>query len=323
MNNDYELMIINRGQAYFPSVIEPIVWEDELRGSPSKVTFTIIKGQKLNFQEGNPVRFKYNDEEIFFGFVFTKKRDREHHIEVTCYDQIRYLKNKDTMLFENKSLSEMVKQIGGIHPSLNLGDIDDTGLKIKSLLCDNESYLDMIYKGIDHTITYKKKMYVLYDDFGKLCLKDIDNLKIDGFLISDENMENFDYKSSIDEETYNQIKLVYENEETGKREVYLTKDTNSINNWGLLQYYETIDENTNGKVKADVLLELYNKKTRSLTVKGVRGNPKVRGGFRVMVMLNVGDIILQNYLIVSSVKHTFDESHHTMDITFIGGGFSA
>ena len=323
MNDDYELMIINGDQAYFPSVIEPIVWEDELRGSPSKLTFTVIKGQKLNFQEGNSVRFKYNDEEIFFGFVFTKKRDREHHIEVTCYDQIRYLKNKDVRLFENKTASEILHHIKSIHPSIQLGDIDDTGLKIKSLLQDGDSYLDIIYKALDYTLTHRKKGYVLYDDFGKLCLKDIDKLKIDGFLISDENMENFDYRSSIDEDTYNQIKLVYENEETGKRDVHMTKDTNSINNWGLLQYCETIDENTNGKVKADVLLELYNKKTRNLTVKGVRGNPKVRGGFRVMVMLNVGDIILQNYLIVSSVKHTFNESHHTMDITFIGGGFSA
>ena len=323
MNDDYELMIINGDQAYFPAVIEPIVWEDELKGSPSKLTFTVIKGQKLNFQEGNSVRFKYNDEEIFFGFVFTKKRDREHHIEVTCYDQIRYLKNKDVRLFENKTASEILHQIKSIHPSIQLGDIDDTGLKIKSLLQDGDSYLDIIYKALDYTLTHRKKGYVLYDNFGKLCLRDIDKLKIDGFLISDENMENFDYTSSIDKDTYNQIKLVYENEETGKRKFYMTKDTNNINNWGLLQYYESIDENTNGKVKADVLLELLNRKTRNLTVKGVRGNPKIRGGFRVMVMLNVGDIIIQNYLIVNSVKHTFNESHHTMDITFIGGGFSA
>ena len=323
MNKSYELMIENRGKVYFPSVIEPIVFEDELKGSPSKLTFTVIKGQKLNFQEGNPVRFKYKGKNIFFGFVFTKKRDKEHHIEVTCYDQMRYLKNKDTILFENKTTSEIISHIKGIHPSIQLGKIDNTKVKLKSLLCDNESYLDMIYNSLDDTMMASKKGYVLYDKFGKLTLTDIDKLKIDGFIVSDENMENFDYSSSIDDETYNQIKLVKENEETGKRDVYMTKDTDSINKWGLLQYYESIDENVNAKLKANTLLELYNKKTRNLKVTGVRGNYKVRGGYRVMVMLNVGDMIIQNYLIVNSVKHTFEESQHIMDLTFIGGGFVA
>ena len=79
--------------------------------------------------------------------------------------------------------------------------------------------------------------------------------------------KNYDYESSIDSDTYNQIKLTYDNSETGKREIYMAKDSSNIEKWGVLQYFDTIDEKTNGAVKARALLDLYNQKTRSLQIK--------------------------------------------------------
>lgn len=313
-------MIINRGKPYFPKVIEPIKFEDELSGSPSKLTFEVVKVEKLDFQEGNLVTLKVDGRPVFKGYVFTKKRDKEHHIKVTCYDQIRYLKNKDTKVFENMKSSDIFKNIVN-HNNLKLGDVDDTGFNIKSYVGDDVSYIDMIYETLDTTMTNTNKKYVMYDDFGKLCLKDIDNMKIENFIISEDNMENFDYESSIDEDVYNQVKLVYRNEDSGKQEVFMAKDSFNINKWGLLQYYEVIDNNDIGKVKADILLELYNRKGRRLSLKGVRGNLDVRAGYRVMTFLNVGDIILQKYLIVESVKFEFTQNHFTMDIEVMGGGF--
>lgn len=62
-------------------------------------------------------------------------------------------------------------------------------------------------------------MYVLYDDFGKLTLKSLDNTRVN-FLINENSAENYNYSSSIDSETYNKVKLTYDNEKTGLRDVY-------------------------------------------------------------------------------------------------------
>lgn len=318
--NDYELIIINRGNIYFPSIIEPVNWEDEIKGNPSKLTFTVVKGDKSNFQEGNIVRFKYKGNEIFFGYVFTKKRDKQHHIEVTAYDQMRYLKNKDTLVFENKSPSDILKQVADIN-QISLGSVDNIDYKLESFIQEDKSYMDMIYNSLDIVLTEQMKMYILYDDFGNLALRDIEDLIIDDFILTDANMENFDYSSSIDEETYNQINLAFDNEETGKRERYIAKDSGNIDRWGLLQYFESIDDSVNGELKADTLLELYNRKTRKLKLKGIEGNVKARAGFRIMIFLNLGDIILQNYLIIQSSKHRFEESNYTMDLVLMGGDF--
>lgn len=45
----------------------------------------------------------------------------------------------------------------------------------------------------------------------------------------------------------------------------------------MLQYYEKLDSNGNAKAMADALLDLYNTKTRTLRLKDVLGDIRVRG----------------------------------------------
>lgn len=92
-----ELYIQNGNKLFQPLIEDGVVWETERKGSPGKLTFTVIKDNIINFQEGNPVMLKVDGKNIFFGFVFKKTRDKNHHIKVIAYDQLRYLKNKDTI----------------------------------------------------------------------------------------------------------------------------------------------------------------------------------------------------------------------------------
>lgn len=312
-----ELTIRHGNNLIFPIVEDGVTWETERQGSPSKLTFTVVKDNIIAFDEGDPVRFRYNGKDIFYGYVFVKKRDKEHHIQVTAYDQLRYLKNKDTYVYTNKTASDLIKMIAADF-NLQVGELDHTGFIIKDRVEDNKTLFDIIQTALDLTLTAYKKMYVLYDDFGKITLKDIENMKLD-LLICDETAENFSYTTSIDGETYNQIKLCYENNDTGKREVYIAKSTENINRWGVLQYYETIDENIDGKSKADALLKLYNYKTRNLTINNALGDARVRAGTSVPVLLNLGDIINKTYLLVEKAKHTFSDNEHLMELTMKGG----
>jgi len=317
----YELLIQHGSKVYQPIVTGEIQWQTERKGVQGSLTFKVVKDATLNFTEGDAVRLKVDGQKVFYGFVFQKKRDKQGIITVTAYDQLRYLKNKDTYVYSNKTASEVVQMLAKDF-NLQCGTLEDTKFKIESRVEDNQTLFDIIQNALDLTLTSKKEMYVLYDDFGKLTLKNIGNMKV-GILIDEDTGENFDYTSSIDGETYNKIKLVYENEESGKREIYIAQDGSNINQWGVLQYFETIDEKTNGKAKADALLSLYNQKTRNLTIKGAFGDVRVRAGTLVAVSLNLGDIIANSFLLVEQAKHTFSESLHTMDLTLRGGEFIA
>ena len=315
-----ELAIVNGENVYFPSVLDGITWETERKGAPGVLRFTVVNAENPEFEEGNVVRLVVDNTPVFFGFVFKKKRDKQRQIEVTAYDQLRYFKNKETYVYKNKTADQVIQMMAADF-NLNVGTLENTGYVIKQRIEDDKTLFDIALNALDETLTNVKKLYVLYDDFGKLALKNIESMATD-LLIDSETGENFTYESSIDEQTYDQIKIVYDNEKTGKREVYMAKDSGNINKWGVLQYYEKANADVGLEQKVDALLQLYNQKTRSLKISSAIGDLRVRAGSSVGVMLDLGDISVRSLMICEKVKHTFKNDYHTMDLTLRGNSFT-
>lgn len=316
-----ELLIQNGSTMFTPIVEDGIEWTTERQGTPGKLTFKVHVDDVLNITEGNVVRFKWNGTNIFYGYIFSKKMDKDKIYTITAYDQLRYLKNKETYVYEGKTASQVIKMIASDF-GLQTGTLEDTGYKIPSRVEDGSTLFDIIKNALDVTLQNKNKMYVMYDDFGKITLKSLDNMQLN-LLIDEVTGENFDYESSIDEQTYNQIKLYYDNEDSGYREVYISRDSNNINSWGLLQHYESISKGEDGKSKADALLKLYNTKTRKLTIRNALGDVRVRAGALVGVILDLVDVKINNMMLVEMCKHTFKDGEHMLEMKLKGGEFVA
>ena len=316
-----ELFIQHNSTIQFPVVKEGARLTLERKGTPGKLEFTVVKGPGLNFAEGDPVKLTVNGTAMFYGFVFKKMRDKGGTIDVVAYDQVRYLKNKDTITEEGLKASDLLKRIATDF-RLNLGTVEDTGYTLETIVEENQTLFDMIQNALDETLMNTKQLYVLYDDAGKLTLKNINTMKLN-LLIDEETGENFSYESSIDEQTYNKIKLAYNNEKTGKRELFIAQDGEKMNQWGVLQYFEEVQTQTGASAKADALLKLYDQKTRKLTIQNAFGDVRVRAGSAVVVALNLGDIVTNNYMVVNKVTHTFKGDEHMMALDLIGGEFIA
>ena len=306
-----------------PPVVESVSIEWERQGQPGKLTADIVKTPGLSFQEGDPCRFSVDGTPIFYGFVFEKARkgSMDQVITITVYDQLYYLKNKDTYVYSNKTAAAVIRMIAEDF-QLNVGALADTGYTIASRVEDNKTLFDIIQTALDETLKATSQMYVLYDDVGKLTLKNIGDMKL-GLLVDNETAGDFDYKTSIASQTYYTVKLSFDNKDTGKREIFIAQDGSSINQRGVLQYYEKIDSTANAKAMADALLSLYNTKTRTLKLKDVLGDVRVRAGTMLVVMLGLGDMNLSSYLMVEQVKHTFSNEQHVMDLNMRGGTFVA
>ncbi len=321
-----ELLIGNElgTKAYLPAVEEGIEWTTERKNTPGKLLFKVLKDDVLDFSEGSSVRMKDNGDEVFFGFVFKQQRSKEQIITVTAYDQLRYLKNKDTIVYENKTADQFLRMVAEDY-RLKVGVLEDTGYVIESRVEENTSLFEMVQNALDLTLQNTGELFVLYDDFGKLTLKHLSSMAVGSpgayLMVDEETCETFDYTSSIDDNTFNKIKLTYDNEETGFREVYIAQDSGNINRWGILQYFDTLKKGENGQAKVDALLKLYNKKTRNLELTNVLGDNRVRAGSMVVVNLDLGDMKLRNLMLVESCRHTYRESEHWMDLTLRGGEF--
>ena len=323
-----ELLVGNEtgSKVYQPAVEEGIEWSTERKDTPGKLTFKVLKDDVLDFSEGSPVRMRVDNDNVFFGFVFKQQRDKDGIITVTAYDQLRYLKNKDTKVYEDKTASEFIRMLANDY-SLNVGTLENTIYTIESRVEENASLFEMISNALDLTLTNTGEMYVLYDDFGKLTLKHLSSMYVGVpgayLMIDEETGQNFDYTSSIDDDTYNKIKLTYDNEDSGYREVYVAQDSSNINKWGILQYYDTLQKGENGQAKANALLKLYNKKTRNLKITKAIGDNRVRAGSMVVINLDLGDVKLKNWMLVEKCTHTYKENEHWMDLTLRGGEFVA
>lgn len=296
-------------------------------GTPSKMTFSIVtKGTETTFafSEGDNVKLWVNEYPLFSGYIFTKKRDKEQNIEVTAYDQLRYLNNSDTYVYDYKKASEVLKIIADDY-GLKTGTIEDTGYVIAHREEDNASLFDIILNAVDLTLINTSKLFVLYDDFGKLCLKNINNMRLPVLMVTDDGtVTDFSYKTDIDSDTYNRIKYYKDNEDTGKREVYIVEDSENQKKWGILQKYDTAPDAYNDAQIINLvnrLLEQKNRVKQSLSVECIaldNGEIQIRGGCEIFVKIdNCGEHNVNNWFIVDKCTHTFSNSVHTLKIELL------
>lgn len=321
-----ELTIQNNANQMQNPVLEgDVVWETQRSGAPASLKFTVVKDDTLSFHEGNPVPFRFNGQNVFYGYVFTKSRSDSLLIDVTCYDQTRYFKNKDTISYENKTYAELVKMLAADY-SLTVGTLADTKYKIPQRI-EEGTIFDIFGNASDLTIINTGRVYNLFDDFGKLTLKAYADMFLPIY-IDESTAQDYSYTSSIDSDVYNRIKLAYDNGDTGEREVHVLNDTTSQAKWGVLQYYAKLDSalsTADLQAKAKALLQYYNVIRRELTMKKVFGDVRARAGASVAVGMGLGDINIRNYMCIEKAKHTFSHGLHTMDLYLSGvrGEFSA
>lgn len=328
----FDLVIINGGKKMMPCVLDGVEVEWTRQGSAGQMTFTVLKDAGISFVEGNAVTLQVDGIPVFYGFVVKKSRDKEHQIKVTCLDQLFYLAQNQTRYVAKKQKASEAIKILAKEKDVKLGNIADTGYVIPKHRIDSAtSYLDIMQTLLDLTLAYSGKMFVLYDDFGKLAVKNIDDMKYitdkkEALLITVDNAENFDYESSI-EESYNEVTL-WQPENAGDNstgegklfEAAHVVDKKNQQVWGMLTYYEELDKDVtkeNAKLKAQQLLELHNQVKRKLSIKGVFCDPRIRAGNSVLVDLNLGDVVVRKWFMVESVQHHFKNDHSTMDLDVV------
>lgn len=314
-----KVIIESRGEVFDIShLCSNIEWKTELN-STSTLKVSIQKVDGLFFFEGDVIKLIDEDRKLFKGYIFKKERDKSQVIEITAYDQIRYLKNKDTFVFKDNTATEVATYIFDKF-QLKYKDMENTLFKIEKLRKDNQTLLDIIEEALSMTLINTGKIYVLYDDFGYLTIKNINSLKTN-FVIGDESLAtNFKYTTSIDDDVYNQVELFKDNKKTGRRDVYRVFDSVNIKKWGLLRYTEKLNENTPefiAEQQAENLLKLKNRLRRTLSIDCI-GHTRLRAGNSVGVFIkDLGDINLNQLMIINSATHKWKGDHHTMDLNLI------
>lgn len=314
---------------FIPSIFDGAKWELHWVGAPGRLTCKIVRDEALKMEYGDVIDVSWNGKQFFHGFIFEMRRTKDQCWDVTAYDQMRYLLNKDTFQYVGKKASEVIKELAEDF-ELMVGDLDDTGFVIDKRREANTSILDMCQNALDLTMIHTDKLYVLYDDCGKLMLKDLEEMQ-SNILIDADTAQNYSYTGTIDKGTYNLIKLDVDDGNNGHKTIYSPptakayEESETRKQWGVLQYSASINaKKQNPQQLADSYLKHFNRISRTLSIKGAAGDLSIRGGSMLWININLGetgweqDDTQAKRLIVQNVVHTFSNHEHTMDMDVIG-----
>lgn len=301
---------------YAPIMVEASCSTNRMN-APGKFSFSTVEDAGIDIELGSAIYVTLEGKKLFKGYVFTAERQRNRKVSYTAYDQLRYLKAKASYTFTAISVEDIIRQIANDF-GLKVGKLAATGYKIPSLIAENEECLDIIFDALSQTIVQTGKIFVFYDDYGELTLKEADSL-IWNKLIGEKSMlSDYAYQRSIDSDTYNKIKLARPNEDTGRADVYVYEDSDTIGQWGLLQYYDVVDKEFNSAQIQELCqnyLKYYDRVWQTLKLKKVIGAPELRAGWVIPVRIDTIDATnTTRFFLTESVTHKLTGNSHTMDI---------
>jgi hypothetical protein len=315
-----ELLIDNKdGNVWDVSgIVSDITWKTVRIGKPASLEFTLIDqgiyqdhGFKLN--NGDIIRYTDEGQKVFYGYIFKIDDGKTEEIEILAYDQVRYLMNSGTYVFTKMTATQVIQKIAS-DMQLKIGTLENSTYVIPSQIRDNKAFIDMICTALDETLINYGTNFVFYDDFGSLSLRNITGMRFPMVIGDDSLMTDYAYSRSIDDETYNQIILYRDNKETGKRDTFVTRDSSTIAKWGLLQLYQSVDENLNTAQINEQLSQLLitkNRETRTLKVEAL-GDYRLRAG--CYVNLYIKKMSINKFFLVDECTHKKSDGVHTMDL---------
>jgi len=293
-----------------------VTWKTSRIGRAGSLEFTVVteglyQSRAFSINNGDIVQVRYGDKPVFHGYIFTLEGGSGETVKVKAYDQIRYLMASDTFIFKNKRASEIIVEVANKF-KLKTGYIETTPYLIPEMVEDGKKLLDICNKALDLTLIHGGKNYVLYDDFGALTLRNIEDMVADNYLGEGSLLTDYSTSLSIDQDTYNRIVLYQDNKKTGNRELYIEQDAETIAKWGMLQLYQSVDEKKNeGQIGEllKMLSTLHNRESKTMKLNAL-GDLQVRAGSYIYVVIE--RLGLNQPFLVDECSHKFSGALHTM-----------
>lgn len=317
---EYEIICQNSrtGTLYnITSLAGDIQYQTYLNGQPGSLTFTTQQDPNniLSLANGSIISFRVDGNGIFWGYIFKMGTDATGVYKVWCYDQLRYLKNMETYINSGQTADKIFTAVCKDAALTKYRVITPSSFIVPEYLHDNKSLYSIIEYGIERANIAEGKQYFIRDKFGEIVFTELAQEKTNLIIGDGSLLSSYQYEISIDDDTYNQVKMIRDNKETGKREIWIAFDSNNQKLWGKLQLLQKVDEaQTNESFirdTAEKLLKLKNRETMTLKLTAIGVPELVAGsGFR----FSLDKLSIKQDMWIVSATHNYLKDFHTMSL---------
>ena len=295
-------------------IISEPEWYTSIDGQPGKFSFKILDDPNVFYKNGDVIEFSNGGKTYFKGKIFKRQKTKDDLWQITAYDNLRYLQNEDTIVFDASTAAERFKRIcetQGLPYKIGMAP----GYKCAAVVADGKTYFTMLDEALQETRrAANDSRYTFYDDAGTVKFVALQELNTPLLLGDKSLISDYDYESSIDD-AFNAIKVVRENEKKKTREVYVASDSKTISEWGKLQKVEKAND---ADLNAQQLQQMAKDKLRELNAVGVTFKLDSVGDFRIRAG-NSFNLVLEDMqrewgrtqcvVLVHSCTHRFSPVH--------------
>ncbi|MGI6030918.1 MAG: XkdQ/YqbQ family protein [Eubacteriales bacterium] len=268
--------------------------------------------EEVFFENGCTIRLTDGQQCAFHGRLFRWSRSSDGLVHLHAYDQLRYLKAKDTMLLQGRSLASLLREMCRVF-QLKAGTMEDPPGLVQDEMLVGQTLLDILYRKIAEVQRLTGKAYILRDEDGAICLRAEDSLHLPLLLADETTCLSYEVERDIDRDTCNRVVLAHESIVFGMRKVYETADAQQTQQYGVLQYYQRVNQNlTSAQIRAigeNLLAEKKGERYR-ISLSAI-SDLSVQGGSVIGVTL---DGLGQGLYRVLQVTHRLQSGRETMEL---------
>lgn len=344
---------LNQNTIQIPVLTDEVTLDRNYNSSAATLDFTCQKDEKLAFDMGDIVVLTVDYKVAFRGRIFTKSRNSNKKIQVTAYDNLRYLLNEDTIVlgqdnpkknyYTLKDLLDKIRQILQTYwftLDYSITNKEISNVKLDPVVYEDKSYIDMIFDTFEKIKTKGDFNLTIYDDNGKIVICDINDLIMRGgtwvdpygatvtpmllgnveptiYSIGYDNIEDFSHEESIDDDVYTVVKLTTEGENANKTQSHLVFEKDNLKQYGPLICSEKVDDAKEFSPKGRSIIGEKGRSKNTFSITGCTGMIEARGGSGLYIdKIDVGHTVYRGFMLVKEVTHKFKGQTHTMDLKF-------
>lgn len=290
---------------------EQIEWSGTVLGAGRLVEFSILNNpydmslKMPDISTGDYVTLETETEEIFYGQIFGIERSSEiGTVTYTAYDMMKnLLESNGRYNFKNKTPEAIAAQVlADIQVPYN--HLEETGVNIKSMLCDSTAYYDIIMGAYTQAFRMTGKRYlpmIWQRAFGVWPAV----YTVGNFRLSDElNITRASISESMDS-----IKNVVKIYDDKGKQVGEVKDDDSRENFGVFQEVYTVEKGVDPVAAAKNLLKVNPEQT--ITIEAI-GDINCLSGYSAIVE-DTATGLMGRYWIKGD-KHTWRDGIYIMEL---------
>ncbi|WEI91863.1 XkdQ/YqbQ family protein [Enterococcus casseliflavus] len=313
-----ETSMVNRQMYDISEIVSDPRWTTGIASQPGKLEFTILDDRSVYLRSGDIIEAKADGKTFFKGKVFIRKKQHAKLWQIVAYDNLRYLKNEDTIVFGASSISARFKRICETQ-GMPYRILDHVPYNCPAAVMDNKTYFSMLEDSLaDTRLNYGGMRYSIRDNAGTLEFATFNRL-ITKLVLGDASLlTDYSYEATIDQAA-NAVKVIREDSEKNTREIYTASHGGNIEKWGRLQIVETVSEaDLNAsqlQQQANALLRAKNEEVKKINVSAI-GSMEISAGNSFILRLKeleregIGN---DNLALVTSCTHHLGKTH-TMNL---------